>query len=263
MGNPFTLRGSWPGWIACGAFAAAVLSGGRHGPGAVPAAADAATPPAFTEPLVFTNPYVPFVPGTVKVYAGREHGDAVVIVEHHRAETRTFEWNGGTVACRIVEEIAFERGAPQDRERTFLAQADDGSVWTFGEVEDDDPNDDEGEDADEKDGWIVGARAPDDPVDLFTDAAPAQYMPAAPQPGDVWAPEDHAPAFLKEARAQDVAERVRVAGGRFDACLRVRETDLVDGDVELRWFAPGRGLVRTRASGERLALHASTLHPRR
>jgi len=248
------------GPLSAAAALAAAVALGPGGAGDAPARASSpAAPPGFSAPLDVTNPYLPFVPGAVKVFSGREGRSAVTIVVRHLSETRTFEWGGGAVPCRVVEELKFVGGAAASRETFFLAQADDGSVWTFGEVEDDDPTDDGGDDAGEPGGWIVGQAAPGDPPDLIAGAAPAMVMPADPQRGDEWKPEDHPPLLLKSSRAESTRAVVRAAGVRLSGCLRVVEADLVDEESEVRTYAPGLGLVSAREPGERVLLRASTL----
>lgn len=225
---------------------------------------DPGTTPVFTSPLEVTNPLHPVVPGAVKVYAGRGGGAPVTIVETHGDATRVFAWDGGTVACRTVVRLEFVRGVPDARETSWFAQADDGSVWCFGEEDDRDLVDDADEDAGEPGGWIVGARSPEDLPTLLEAASPTLVMPASPRRGDAWAPEELPPLLLKRSRALTVDAVVRAAGARRVGCLRVRESDLADGgDAEVRTYAPGIGLVGTRERGEWVRLTASTLAPSR
>lgn len=241
--------------------ALAALAAAAGAPARLPSAAAAvpAGPPVFTTPLEVSNVLHPFQPGAVKVYSGREGRDAVVVVERHLAETRSFVWDAAAVECCVVETLKFVRGRSASRERFFVAQADDGSVWAFGEIDDRDPVDDAGEDADESGGWIVGQAAPGDPENLTTGATPALLMPAAPARGDEWEPEDAPPDFVKTGRVTDDSAVVRAAGARLRNCIRIVERDHVDETSEVRLYAPGIGLVQTREPGERLSLTASTL----
>jgi len=225
-------------------------------------AQDAAGPPAFTTPLAITNDLLPFVVGAVKVYEGTDHGVPVTLLERHLAETRDFAWDGGTVACRVVETIEFRRGAEHARQRVYVAQADDGSVWSFGET-DEDADEIEDEDADDPGGWLVGVRAPSDPADAVPGAMPGLVMPPAPRAGDEWTAEDAQPVFFKTNHVLAEQDVVPTGAGRLTGCLRLREVDVKDESTETRWYAPGLGLVRTRERGERVALRASTIRPRR
>lgn len=222
-------------------------------------AQDPAGTPTFSRPLDVTNRLLPFVPGAVKVYSGREEGAAVTVVETHLRETRAFQWNEALVPCRVIESLTFKDGAPAGREQVFVAQSDDGAVWTFGEVENDDPDDDDGDDANEPDGWIVGRSNAEDPPGLVTGAEPAMMIPADPRQGDGWRPENAPPAYVKTSRAESTRATVTTGAGRHPGCLRVREVDEGDGTVEIRWFAPDLGVVECRERGARLVLRASTI----
>lgn len=238
---------------------AALFAGAGPGDGTARAAPQS---PVFSSPLAISHTHLPFVAGTVKVYGGVEDGGvAAMVVESHTPATRSFDWDGGTVVCRVIERIEFLRGVRNSTERSYVAQSDDGAVWSFGETDDKDVVDDS--DEDESGGWIVGARVAGDPADTVEVSGPALLIPAAPRAGDVWTIEDAPPEHASEARAVVTSETVRSPSGRYDGCLRVRETDLADGTSELRWYAPGVGLVRERAPGERMTLRASTLRPKR
>ena len=252
------------GWVRRSAAllgVAIVVCGVGAGPRAA-RAQDTGGVPVFTAPLAITNDLLPFVVGAVKVYAGTERGVPVTLLERQLAETREFAWNGGAVACRVVETLEFRRGEERARQLVYVAQADDGSVWSFGET-DDDSDEIEPEDADEPGGWLVGARAPSDPADVVEGANPGLLMPAAPHEGDEWTSEDAPPAFFKTSRVLAASDVVPTGAGRLAGCLRLRETDVKDESAETRSYAPGLGLVRTRERGERIALRASTIRPRR
>lgn len=261
MRNCLVGLGVWTRRSAALACAAIVAYGVEAHPPAA-RAQDAAGPPAFSTPLAITNDLLPFVVGAVKVYAGADHGVPVTLLERHLAETRDFAWDGGTVACRVVETLEFHRGAEASRQRVYLAQADDGSVWAFGET-DENGDEIEPEDPDEPGGWLVGTRGPTDPASAIENAMPGLVMPAAPRPGDAWTAEDAPPVFFKTNRVLADGAVVRAGALRLAGCVRLRETDVPDASTETRWYAPGLGLVRTQEPGERIALSASTIRPRR
>jgi hypothetical protein len=242
-----------------------VLAPAASSPGGGGRAALAQPPsgaPVFSNPLAITNQLVPFVPGAVKVHAGTDHGVPYMCVVTHSRETRDFEWGGATVSCRIVEEVQFLRGAPAGTERAFVAQSDDGAVWTFGEIEDSDPNDDGGDDSKDPGGWIVGQRAATDPTTTVTDAAPALLMPAAPSVGDQWSSRSP-PSFVSTDRVLATNVVLRVAGGRHAGCVRLRSTDVTEEAATTFWYAPGVGIVKTKGEGERTTLRASSFGRRR
>lgn len=226
------------------------------------------TTPVFSTPLVIDNEWFPVEPGEFKVYAGRDGSDRVTVVEHFLTETRDFDWNATTVSCRIVEETVFEDGRPVERSRGHFAQADDGTVWYFGETfrdfppgPGDDPEDDPNDT--ESSGWVVGALAPEDPPETVAGAQPTIFMPANPEASDTWKPED-IPAVVDETfRVVRTGVGRRVPAGRFADCIEIRASDGIDGVHDTKWFAPGVGLVMESSRRERLALQAGTLVRRR
>jgi hypothetical protein len=248
--------------------AAALLGGAVPGPGApgLPEAAAAvpAGAPVFTDPLRIDNGWFPFHTGGFKVYRGLEGRRRVTVVEQFLPETRTFDWKGLPVACRTLRDSKFEDGACTEISRSWYAQADDGSVWYFGEVSEPlpplpgDDGDDEPGDA-ESGGWVVGLPGIDDPPGTSPAPDPFLYMPAAPEPGDSWKPEDLAGVVDETDRVARAGVDLRVPAGRFRGCLEIASTTAFDPGTETKWFAPGVGVVRQRRRGEELRLQASTL----
>lgn len=248
-----------PGPVRTTAFAAVLaLAAGSTVPRITPEArADASAVPEFADPTRIDHPLHPVVPGALKVFAGRDEGVAKTVVETHLAETRTFSWDGAEVACRIVEERTFEAGVVISTERIFYAQAADGSVWMFGEVEDgieDDPL--------EPNGWVVGAVAPTDPEGTVSVPAPALAFPGSPAAGDQWIAES---VNGVEKTVRVLSEGLSVPGpaGRLSGAVRVLERESGDRTPEHVWYVPGCGAVRTASRGERMSLQASTIGLRR
>src|SRR2546427_694957 len=92
--------------------------------------------PTFSNPLNITNRYQPFQPGGVKVYRGTKGTTTQLVVDLYLSDTRTFVVNGTSVPCRILQEIAFENGQLVEISLNYFAQADDGTVYYFGETVD-------------------------------------------------------------------------------------------------------------------------------
>jgi hypothetical protein len=248
---------------------AALLAGGPAGPGGPGVrTAEASVPtgtPAFSDPLTIDNPLFPLSPGSIKVFRGKEGSRRITVIERHLEATRTFDWNGGSVTCRILQDMKFEGGTSTEVSHAFYAQADDGSVYCFGEIAlppgpppvppdgDDEPLDTE------SDSWVVGLVAPGDPPTTTGGAEPAVAMPADPRPGDLWKPEDFLPVVDESLRAMREGVRMRVPAGAFRNCLQVRETTVLDPGFETKWYAPGIGVIRQRGRGEELRLQAGTI----
>ena len=223
------------------------------------ASADVPTdPPTFSDPLTFTNTYSPFVPGATKVYRGKSDDEVIVVIDEYRDEVRSFDWDGEEVDTWVLEEIEFEDGELVEISRNFFAQGDDGAVYYFGETvdiyEDEVIVDHDGS-------WLVGGPTlPSDPVDTANAPAPALFMPGNPEVGDVYKPEDLFPFVDESDEIKATGVKIRVPGGKYKNCIKVKETSALDpGESERKWWAPGVGVVLVREEGETLKLVASTL----
>ena len=216
--------------------------------------------PNFSDPLTITNPFSPFVPGGVKVFAGRSDGARTAIVDLYLTGTRMFSLSGGSVECHILQETEFEAGELSEISQNFFAQGDDGVGYYFGEIVDTYAG---GVVTGHEGSWLVGgATAPGDPPGTGNATAPGVFMPANPAVGDMFKPED-VPGVVDETDTVLLTGiQVRVRAGTYDGAIKVSETSvLAPGEVEYKWYAPGVGVVKGRASGESFALLASTLTP--
>lgn len=223
-----------------------------------PTAAAGDDTPVFSDPLASTNELVPIVQGLTKVYVGRDEGDALVVIDLVLAETRTFFVGGVPVETHILKEIEFEDGELVEISCNYFAEADDGTVYYFGETVD---NYEDGEVVDHDGSWLVGgATLPSDPPETaFTDT-PAVFMPFEPDIGDHWKPEDIFPLVDETVTVKADDTQLKVIGGCFEEVMRVEESsDLPDTTKERKWYARGVGFIKARGKGERLELIASTL----
>jgi hypothetical protein len=213
--------------------------------------------PTFTDPLNMTNTYMPFQLNGVKVFQGSDHGAKTVVVDQYLAETRNFNWNGTTVECRVLREVAFEKGELVEISDNYFAQADDGTVYYFGEVVE---NYEDGVVTDNDGSWLVGGPTlPTDPADAGNDTDPTVFMPANPEVGDVFKPEDLPGVVDETAEVVDVDVRVKVPAGRYEDAIKVQETSALEPGTTFKWYAPGVGVVMEKAKRERLDLISSTL----
>jgi hypothetical protein len=237
------------------AAAALVVVAGVAGTGATVRASVPATPPTFTSPLVFTNSYFPFVPAAVKVFRGKSEGARTTVVDIFREDTRDFILDSTTVTCRLLQETEFEDGELVEISYNYFAQADDGTVYYFGEVVD---NYEDGEVVDHGGSWLVGGPVGDDPPETATVSVPALFMPANPEVGDEFRPED-VPGGPQEIDTVHAVDRnVKVPAGENAGCVEIRELSLPD-QRETKWYAPGVGVIKAKGKGEILKLDASTL----
>jgi hypothetical protein len=212
--------------------------------------------PAFSEPLEFDNEFMPFEPGGLKLYTGRSDGEIIAVADIYLEETRTFELDGADVECAILQETEFEAGELAEISRNYFAEADDGTVYYFGEVVD---NYEDGVVVDHGGSWLVGGPTdPSDPLDTATALVPAVFMPADPEVGDSWKPEDLFP-FVDETVtlvAEDL--KIKVPAGKFEDAIKVKETSQLSDGFEHKWYVPGIGFVKSKEPGESLQLVAST-----
>ena len=217
-------------------------------------------PPTFTHPLDITNPYHPFQPGAMKVYQGSKHGASTTIVDLYLTSTRKFKLGAVSVSCHILQETEFADGVLAEVSQNFFAQADDGSVYFFGQIVD--TYDGTGAIVSHAGSWLVGGPKGTDPKETAKATNPTVFMPANPEKGDVFKPEDLSPTVDETATVEAVEQRLQVPAGRFDHVMRVGSTSSLAGEVpETKWYAKGVGLLRGKANGEDLSLVATMLHP--
>jgi hypothetical protein len=214
-------------------------------------------PPTFSHPLKINNTFFPFQPGGLKVYAGRDHGTKIKAIDHYLTATRTFSLNGKSVRCHILREEAYEDGELVEKSLNYFAQADDGSVYYFGEVVNIFEN---GVIVSHEGSWLVGgATLPSDPPGTGNAPQPALFMPAHPERGDVFKQEDLFPIVDETDEVVGVDLDVQVPAGKYDDAIAIKESSLLTPGTEMKWYAPGVGVVKVQANGEILRLKFSTL----
>lgn len=246
-------RGTWRGITALMAAACVMIAlDAGKAPASVPTGI-----PTFSDPLNITNLYQPFHSGGVKVFQGKEQGAKTVVVDLYLTATRAFLFNGVNVECRILREVAFESGQLVEVSDNYFAQADDGSLYYFGEVVD---NYEDGV-IDNHDGsWLVGGpNLPTDPPAAGTALVPAVFMPALPEAGDIFKPEDLYPLVDETARVVHVNVTVKVPAGTYENAIEIEETSQLEPGATTKWYAPGVGVVMEKAGSEQLNLISSTL----
>jgi hypothetical protein len=215
------------------------------------------SPPVFSEPLEIDNPYFPFTPGGMKVFTGVSDRQKITIVDLYREETRLFDVGGVDVDTRILQETEFEQGQLVEISQNYFAQADDGTVYYLGEVVD---IYEDGEVVSHEGSWLVGGPTePGDPAETANAAGPAVFMPADPEVGDTFKPEDVFPVADETVRVLSLNRRVTVPAGRFKNVLQVRETSPLSSGHGTKWYAPGAGVVQGKSNGEWFKLIALAL----
>ena len=106
-------------------------------PKGVPVAPDSArvdlTVPRFSHPTEVTNPLFPVSRQASVLFVGHVDGQPFRTEVTLLPETRLVEWGGQEVETLVSQYTAFLGGRLQEVAYDLYAQADDGSVWYFGE----------------------------------------------------------------------------------------------------------------------------------
>ncbi|MBA3318023.1 MAG: hypothetical protein H0T50_08040 [Gemmatimonadales bacterium] len=182
--------------------------------------------PAFSDPTNITNPLFPI--GTLfrAVFYGKVDGAPLRLETTLLSGTRTLDVGGQPVEALVSQFLAFVDGRIHEVAIDHYAQADDGSVWYFGE---DVFNYEDGAVVDTEGTWLVGRDGP-----------AAMIMPASPQVGDVWRPENICGLVFEEVTATATGLTVQSAHGPVTGALVVQELHM-DATLEDKTFAPGYG----------------------
>ena len=139
--------------------------------------------PTFSDPTNVTNPLFPVSRQESVLLLGRVDGEPFRTEVTLLPETRIIEWEGQQVETLVSQYVAYLGGRIHEVAYDFYAQDDAGAVWYFGE---DVFNFGDGVIVDTHGTWIAGK-----------DGLAAMIMPADPQVGDVYRPEN-IPRFVFE-----------------------------------------------------------------
>jgi hypothetical protein len=210
-------------------------------PTAVPqATAGAAAAAVFSRPTEITNPFFPLCSIGQVIALGTEDGESTREEVTLLPETKTVTWAGGTTEVRVAQFVAYGDGKLVEVAYDYFAQADDGDVYYFGE---DVANYEDGKVADHEGSWLAGKDG----------APPALFMPAKPQIGMVFNPENLPGVVYETDEVLSTSEKAVTPGGPSSDGLLVKET-LMDGSIEQKVYVAGFGLVEDRAGDENVHL---------
>jgi len=198
--------------------------------------------PTFSDPTNITNPLFPVSQQASVLMLGHVEGKPFRTEVTLLPETRIIEWEGQQVEVAVSQYCAFLDGRITEIAYDLYAQADDGSVWYFGE-----------DVFDFRDGaivvtegtWLAGKDGP-----------AAMIMPGDPQVGDVYRTEN-APGFVfEEVTVSSVSETLDGPLGPIEGGMLALELHM-DGATEDKVFAPGYGEFYTSGGGDVEALAMS------
>ena len=203
--------------------------------------------PTFSNPTAITNPLFPISDLHSAVLNGTVDGKPFHTETTLLPDTRIFEWTEGQQVETLVSQyVAYLDGRIEEVALDYYAQADDGSVWYFGE--DVFNYDEKGAVADTEGTWHAGKEGP-----------PALIMPASPQVGDVHRPENIPGLVFEEVAVKTIGKTVDGPRGAIQGAL-VSEELHQDGTYSDKIFAPGYGEFYSAHGGdvEALALAVPT-----
>ena len=201
--------------------------------------------PRFSDPTTVTNPLFPVSQQSSVLFVGHVDGLPFRTEVTLLPETRVVDWGGQRIETLVSQYTAFLDGRLQEVAYDLYAQADDGSVWYFGE-----------DVVDLVDGAIVTKEG----TWLAGRDGPAQMiMPGIPQVGDVYRAENIPGVAWEQVTVLDVDRRLHGPFGTLPGGMVGRELHM-EGDSEEKLFAPGYGEFYTGSGGdvEALALAVPT-----
>ena len=207
---------------------------------------DRAAPP-FSDPTTVTNPLFPISDLHSAILNGHVDSKPFRTETTLLPDTRIIEWTDGQrVETLVSQYVAYLDGRIQEVALDFYAQADDGSVWYFGE--DVFNYNEDGHIADTAGTWLAGKEGP-----------VAMIMPADPKVGDVHRPENIPGLVFEEVSVKTTDKAVEGPLGRIEGAM-VGEELHDDGTYSDKVFAPGYGEFYSAHEGdvEALALAVPT-----
>lgn len=190
--------------------------------------------PAFSNPLDADNPLFPVGVLDRAVLLGLSEGETFRAETTRLSGTEPITVNGKRVQTIISQYVAWIDRRIAEVALDWYGQDDQGNVWYFGE---DVFNYEDGVVADHEGTWRAGKEFP-----------VAMIMPANPQVGNVWRPENACPIVFEEVTALQTGVTVDGPRGQVAGALLVRELHM-EGTTEDKTFAPGYGEFFT-GSGE-------------
>jgi hypothetical protein len=196
--------------------------------------------PPFSNPTSVTNPLFPISRLASVVLNGRVDGKPFRTETTLLPDTRIIEWSPGQCVKTLVSQyVAYLGGRIGEVALDFYAQADDGSVWYFGE---DVYNYERGVVADTSGTWLAGKEGP-----------AAMIMPATPRIGHVNRHENIAGLVWEEVAVKAAGKTVDGPRGPVPGAMVGRELH-DDGTFSDKVFAPGYGEFYTAHEGDVEAL---------
>jgi hypothetical protein len=192
--------------------------------------------PTFSNPTDVTNPLFPISKQESVLQLGKVDGEPFRTEVTLLPETRIIDWEGQRVEVAVSQYAAYLSGRLHEVAYDFYAQDDEGNVWYFGE---DVFNFKDGFMADTHGTWIAGKDGP-----------AAMIMPADPQVGDVYRPENIPGLVFEEVTVKATDQTLVGPLGPVEGGLKIEEIHLLDNSREEKTFGPGYGEFLTGGGGD-------------
>jgi len=193
------------------------------------------TAPTFSDPTRVSNPLFPVSEQKSVLLLGQVDGLPFRTEVTLLPETRIIEWQGQQVETLVSQYVAYLGGRIHEVAYDLYAQDDTGAVWYFGE---DVFNFRDGLIADTHGTWVAGKDGP-----------AAMIMPADPQVGDVYRPENIPGFVFEEVTVRSVGQTLGGPLGAVEGGLVIEELHM-DNSTEKKTFAPGYGEFFTAGGGD-------------
>jgi hypothetical protein len=201
--------------------------------------------PSFSHPTQITNSLFPVSRQESVLMLGKVDGKPFRTEVTLLPFTRIVVWEGQQVETAVSQYLAYLDGRIQEIAYDLYAQADDGSVWYFGE---DVADLEDGAIVTKEGTWLAGKDAP-----------AAMIMPGQPRVGDVFRTENSPGFAFEEVTVKSVDQTLDGPLGPIQGGMIMSELHM-DGALEDKAFAPGYGEFLTTGGGdvEALALAVPT-----
>jgi hypothetical protein len=202
--------------------------------------------PTFSDPTTIDNPLLPASELESAILLGNDEGHPLRIETVLLPDPKVIDLDGQEIETRTVQFVAYLDGRIHEVALDWYGQDDDGNVWYFGE---DVYNYEDGTVADTEGTWVAGEDGP-----------PGMIMPADPQVGQAYRPENIPGSVFEEVVVKSVGDTVDGPRGPIEGAMVGTENHLLEGHYEDKTFAPGYGEFRSGVGGnlEALALGVPT-----
>ena len=192
-------------------------------------AASTATP-RFTNPTSIDNPYLPLTKFRRCELRGVEGGHQMRIVRTLLDRTEPFRVGGRTVRVAVIEDRDIRDGELVERTLDYFGQADDGTVYYFGE------------DVDDYSGGSIVGHGGEWRYGRDTNVL-GVAMPGRPRVGATFRFEYVPGITIESDRIVAHLKQNRVRGRTYTDVIRIRESLSIEGTAENKLYARGVGTI--------------------